>query len=210
MQDNDFIRVDYSGKIKESGKSLGEAKNAPLIVGAGYVIKGVDEALKKMNVGEKKTIEISPEKGFGKRNPKLIKLISKSEFRKRDKKPQIGMIVDLGNIRGRVISVSGGRVRVDFNHPLAGKTLVYDIEIKEKIEKPEEKVKAISEAYSGVSKIEVKITNKETEIRVPPFVNSLMKKKIADDVMKFLDIEKVKFVEVFEKSKEESKKGEEK
>ena len=208
MQDNDFIKVDYSGKIKESGKSLGDVKNAPLIVGAGYVIKGVDEALKQMNVGEKKTIEVPSDKGFGKRNLKLIKLISESEFRKRDKKPQIGMIVDIGNLRGRVISVSGGRVRVDFNHPLAGKTLVYDIEIKEKIEKSEEKIKAIAEVYSGVSKIEVTIKEKETEVKVPPFVNSLIKKKIADDVMKFLDIEKVKFVEVFEKIKEEVKKEE--
>jgi len=210
MQDKDFIRVDYSGRIKESGKILGNVKNAPLIVGAGYVIKGVDEALRKMNVGEKKTIEVTPEKGFGKRNPKLIKLMSESEFRKRDKKPQIGMIVDLGNLRGRVISVSGGRVRVDFNHPLAGKILVYDLEIKEKIEKPEEKIKAIIEAYSGVSKIEISITNKEAEIKVPPFVNSLIKKKISDDVIKFLDIEKVKFVEIFEKTKEEPKKEEEK
>ena len=205
MQDNDFIRVDYSGKIKESGKSLGDVKNAPLIVGAGYVIKGVDEALKQMNVGEKKTIEVPPEKGFGKRNLKLIKLISESEFRKRDKKPQIGMIVDIGNLRGRVISASGGRVKIDFNHPLAGKTLVYEIEVKEKIEKPEEKIKAIAEVYSGVSKIEASISNKETEIKVPPFVNSLIKKKIADDVMKFLNMEKVKFVEVFEKPKEEQK-----
>lgn len=209
MQDKDFIRVDYSGKIKEGGKSLGDVKNAPLIVGAGYVIKGVDEALRKMNVGEKKIIEVPPEKGFGKRNLKLIKLISESEFRKRDKKPQIGMIVDIGNIRGRVISVSGGRVKVDFNHPLSGKTLVYNIEIKEKIEKPEEKIKAIAEAYSGVSKIEVSIKDKETEIEVPPFVNSLIKKKIADDVMKFLDKEKVKFVEVFEKTKEKPKKEKE-
>jgi FKBP-type peptidyl-prolyl cis-trans isomerase 2 len=210
MQDNDFIRVDYSGKIKESNKTLGEAKNAPLIVGAGYVIKGVDEALKQMNIGEKKTIEVAPEKGFGKRDLKLIKLIPESEFRKRDKKPQIGMIVDIKNIRGRVISVSGGRVRIDFNHPLAGKILVYNIEIKERIEKPEEKIKAIIEAYSGISKIEVIIKEKEVEIKVPPFVNSLIKKKTADDVMKFLDIEKVKFVEVFEKPKEEPKKEEEK
>jgi len=201
MQDKDFIRVDYSGRIKESGKILGNVKSAPLIVGAGYVIKGVDEALRKMNVGEKKTIEVTPEKGFGKRNPKLVKLMSESEFRKRDKKPQMGMIVDIGNLRGRVISVSGGRVKVDFNHPLAGKILVYDLEIKEKIEKPEEKIKAIIEAYSGVSKIEISIINKETEIKVPPFVNSLIKKKIADDTMKFLDIERVKFSEVFEKTK---------
>jgi len=205
MQDKDFIRVDYSGKIKESDKTLGEAKNAPLIVGAGYVIKGVDEALKKMKVGEKKTIEVPAEKGFGKRDTKLIKLIPESEFRKRDKKPQIGMIVDIKNIRGRIISVSGGRVKVDFNHPLAGKTLVYEIEIKKRIEKPEEKIKAILEAYSGISKIEVIIKEKEAEIKIPPFVNSLVKKKTADDVMKFLDIEKVKFVEVFERIKEKIK-----
>jgi FKBP-type peptidyl-prolyl cis-trans isomerase 2 len=207
MQDNDFVLVSYSGKIRETGEEFDKSNEIPVIIGAGYILKGVEKALKDMQVGEKTTVEISPASGFGERNDKLVKLIPLAEFIKQDAKVQPGMIVSIQNMRGKVLSVSGGRVRVDFNHPLAGKTLVYDLEIKEKIEKPDEKVKAIVNIYMNVDKIKVDVVikGKETEIILPPLINSVYKKKIADDCIKYLDLEKVKFVEVFEKPKEEVK-----
>jgi peptidylprolyl isomerase/FKBP-type peptidyl-prolyl cis-trans isomerase SlyD len=108
------------------------------------------------------------------------------------------------NAQGRVLSVSGGRVRVDFNHPLAGKTLIYDLEIKEKVENVDEKIKSIIKIYTRVEedKIKVKTREKEVDVEVPPMINSLYKKKISDDIMKILGFEKVNFVESFEKPKE--------
>lgn len=204
MQANDFIRIKYSGKIKESGLNLDSSEDAPIVVGAGWVINGVDETLKEMEVGEKRTVEIPPEKGFGQRNPNLIKLIPISEFRRHDQKPFPGMIVEADRLRGRVLSVSGGRVNVDFNHPLSGKVLVYDLEIKERIENIEDKIKAIAEFYiRRKEKMEVEIKEKEVEIVIPPLINSLFKKKIADDIIKILGFEKVRFSEIFEKPKEE-------
>jgi FKBP-type peptidyl-prolyl cis-trans isomerase 2 len=206
MQTNDFIRVSYSARLKETGQEFDKSGDTsiPVIVGAGFTLKGLEDALMEMNVGEKRTIEIPPEKAFGAKDAKLIKLVSISEFRKNDAKPYPGMIVESGNSRGKVLSASGGRVKIDFNHPLAGKTLIYDLEIKEKIEKIEDKIKAIIEIYikTAGEKISVNINDKEVEIGVPPLINSLYKKKIADDVMKFLGFEKVKFVESFEKPKE--------
>jgi len=202
MQDNDFVRIAYSGRIKETNQMFDKSENSPVVIGAGYALKGLEEAIKEMNVNEKKIIEIPPEKGFGIRNPNLIKLITISEFRKHDTKPFPGMFVDADNLRGRILSVSSGRVRVDFNHPLAGKTLIYDLEIKEKIDKPEDKIKAVIEIYTKIDNVKVVINNKEAEIIVPPLINPVYKKKIADDIMKFLDIEKVKFSEIFEKLKE--------
>jgi FKBP-type peptidyl-prolyl cis-trans isomerase 2 len=203
MQTNDFIRVIYTAKIKETGQELDKTGDiaVPVIVKSDFIIKGLEEALLGMNVNEKKTVEIPPEKAFGIRNPKLIKLLPISEFRKHDTKPQPGMFVQADNMRGRVLSVSGGRVRVDFNNPLAGKTLIYDIEIKEKIEKVENKIKALFEIYrtSDKDKINVNVKEKEIEIEIPPMINSLFKKKIADDIMNILNFEKVKFVEVFKK-----------
>jgi FKBP-type peptidyl-prolyl cis-trans isomerase 2 len=201
MQDKDFIRLKYSGKIKESGQPLDSRDGAPIIIGAGYVLPGIDEALKEMKVGEKKTVEIPPEKGFGPRNVKLIKLVSVTEFRKHGQKPVPGMTINADNKMGRVMSVTSGRVKVDFNHPLAGKVLVYELEIKEKIEKPEDKITLIAEFYGRIEKdkIKVVIKDKEVEIDIPPMVNSLFKKKIADDIIKFLDMNKVKFLEVYEK-----------
>ena len=207
MQTNDFIYVTYTGKIKEAGIEFDRTgdKPAPLIVRTGFLLRGLEEAILGMNVKEKKSIEITPDKAFGDRNQKLIRLIPVSEFRKHDTQPKPGMIFNADNMRGRVLTVSGGRVEVDFNHPLAGKTLVYDIEIIEKVENIEDKIKMIFQMYNVDDKDKIKVSpvnGKEIEISIPPLINSLYKKKIADDIMQILGFEKVKFSEVFEKPKE--------
>ncbi len=205
MQKDDFVKISYTGKIKEGGQIFDKADGVQIIVGEGFVIPGVDEALLGMNAGEKKTLEISPEKAFGDRNPDLVKLVPESEFRKRDIEPRVGMPVDADNARGRVVSVASGRVRVDFNHPLAGKVLVYDLEVKEKIEKPEEKIKGLVNFYSKLEaeKVSVVLNGKDAEITVPPVIHPAYKKRIADELRKFLGIERTKFAEVFEKGTEE-------
>ncbi len=205
MQKDDFIKISYTGKIKEAGQIFDTADGVQIIVGEGFVIPGVDEALLSIGVGEKKTLEVSPEKAFGDRNPDLLKLVPESEFRKRDIEPRVGMPVDADNARGRVVSVASGRVRVDFNHPLAGKVLVYDLEVKEKIEKPEEKIKGLVNFYSKIEaeKVSVALAGKDAEITVPPVIHPAYKKRIADEIRKFLGFERTKFVEVFEKGVEE-------
>jgi FKBP-type peptidyl-prolyl cis-trans isomerase 2 len=204
MQVNDFVIINYLGKVKETGIEFDKGENVPIIVGINYTLKGIDDALLEMQVGDKKIIELSPENAFGNRDAKLVKLVPLSEFRKHDTKPYPGMFVNADNLQGRVLSVSGGRIRVDFNHPLAGKKLIYDLEIKEKIESNEDKIKAIIKIYARIDEDKVKaiIKEKEVEIGVPPLINSIYKKKIADDIMKILGFEKVNFVESFEKPKE--------
>ena len=204
MQTNDFVKINYSGKVKETGIEFDKGENVPMIVGVNFTLKGIDNALLVMSIGEKKTIAIEPKDAFGDRDVRFVKLVPLSEFTKHDTKPYPGMIVQADNAQGRVLSVSGGRVRVDFNHPLSGKTLVYDLEVKEKIDKDEEKIKAIIKMYTRTEEEKSKpfIIGKEVEIEVPPMINSVYKKKIADDVMKILGFEKVRFIEVFEKQKE--------
>ena len=206
MQTNDFVVVNYSGKIKDNSLEFDKGDSLPIIVGVNYTLKGIDKALLEMQVGEKKTIEISPEDGFGNRDEKLIRLVPLNEFKKHNTDPIPGMVVEADNRRGRVMSVSGGRVKVDFNHPLSGKTLIYDLEIKQKLEDVESKVRALVKMYTQMDeKVNIATFEKDIEIELPPLINSLYKKKIADDVMKFLGFEKVKFVETFEKPKEETK-----
>jgi FKBP-type peptidyl-prolyl cis-trans isomerase 2 len=204
MRENDFIIVNYTGKVKETNKEFDKAENAPMIVRTGFILKGLEQPLKQMNVGEKKQIEVVSENAFGKRDFGLIKLVPIAEFRKHGTKPVPGMFVEADNMRGRVISVSGGRVRVDFNHPLAGKTLLYNIEIKKRIETPEEKIKTLINLYTKVdkNKLNVSIKEKQVDIDTPPMMNSLFKKRISDDIMKILGMEKVRFIETFEKPKE--------
>ncbi|MEM5778096.1 MAG: peptidylprolyl isomerase [Candidatus Aenigmatarchaeota archaeon] len=204
MQINDFIKLNYSGKLKETGIEFDKGENIPIVVGVNFTLKGIDTALLEMQVGEKKTIELKPEDAFGERDPKLIKLIPLSEFKKHNTNPYPGMFINADNMQGKVLSVSGGRVRVDFNHPLAGKVLIYDLEIKEKIENIEDKIKALVNIYTRIDESKCKpiIKEKEVEIEVPPLINPLFKKKISDDIIKILGFEKVKFVESFEKPTE--------
>ena len=207
MQVNDFVKVNYSGKIKETDLEFDKGENLPIIVGVNYTLKGIDKALLEMQVGEKRTVEVFPEDGFGNREQKLIRLVPLSEFKKHNTNPFPGMVIEADGLRGRVLSASGGRVQVDFNHPLAGKILVYDIEIKEIIENLEEKIKAIIKLYSMIEEEKSKITlkEKEVDIELPPLINSVYKRKIANDIIKFLGFDKVNFIESFEKPKEEIK-----
>lgn len=204
MQINDFVLVNYSAKVKETGQQIDKAEDAPMIIKEGYLLKGLEEPLKQMNVGEKKTIEIAPEGAFGQRDFNLIKLISIAEFRKHGTKPVPGMFVEADRMRGRVLSVSGGRVRVDFNHPLSGKTIVYDLEIKQKIDSNEEKVMSLFKMYTKVdnSKTKLTINEKTVDIDVPPMINPIVKKRISDDIINLMGFEKVKFIETYEKPKE--------
>lgn len=204
MQSGDFIRLAYTGKIKETGQVFDSAESAPVIVGAGYLLPVIDSELAGLNVGQKKNVEIVPDKAFGPRDPKLIKIVPEAEFKKHDMKPAPGMPIEADNMRGRVLSVTSGRVTLDFNHPLAGKVLVFDLEVKNKIEHMDDKIKAIAEFYSRTpaEKLKCKVNGSEVELEVPPTVHAVFKKKIADDIMKWLDITKVKFLEIFEKQKE--------
>lgn len=208
MQINDFIRVSYSAKIKETGQEFDKTpdKSVPIIIRPGFLLKGLEEALLEMNANEKRVIEIPPEKAFGERDPKLVRLIPMSEFKKHNTNPEPGMFFQADNMRGRVLSVSGGRVKVDFNNPLAGKTLIYDLEVKEKIENMEDKIRTFFEMYGVAEKEKIKskvLSEKEIEIEIPPLINSLYKKKIADEIMKTLNFERVKYAEIFEKPKED-------
>jgi len=203
MKKGEFVKINFEGKVKESGKVFDSGKNIGIVVGAGYVIPGLDDILLQMNVGEKRTVNIEPKKAFGERDQSKVHIVPESEFKKRGTKPTPGMIVDADNKRGRVISVTSGRVKIDFNHPLAGKILTYNIEITEKVENPDEKVRVIVDYFTkmGTKNIKVDLKEKEVEITIPPIIHPVYKKRIADEVIKYLNVEKVKFSEIFERAK---------
>lgn len=227
MRKGDFIRIDYTGKIKETGEVFDTTKErvakdsemfkegekygpVPVIVGEKKAIEGVDDALKEMEVGEKEKLEVPPEKAFGKRKSKLIKLVPLSHFRDQNINPAPGMPITMDQLRGRILSVNSGRVRVDFNHPLAGKKLSYEIEIKEKIEGEEEKIKAICEYYTKECS-KIKTNKKEVELEMKEKeVKKETKEKITNDIIKHLKFKKVKFSEVFEGEKEDKEENKEK
>lgn len=203
MQKGEFIQINFEGKIKETGQTFDKGNDVGIVVGGGYVIPGLDDVLLGMSVGEKKTVEVRPEKGFGARDKAKVHTVPEAEFKKHGTTPRPGMTVDADNKRGRVVSVTSGRVMIDFNHPLAGKVLEYDIGIVKKIEEPAEKVKAILGYFTkmDMKDVSVSFTGKEVEIITPPLIHPVYKKRIGEEIMKFMDLEKVKFSEIFEKTK---------
>ncbi len=202
MQNGEMVKVSFKGTLKEGSQVFDDGTNVAVVVGAGYTIRGLDEALEQMKIGEKRTVEVPPEKGFGERKPDMIKVVPESEFKRHNTQPRVGMTVDADNRRGRVISITSGRVTVDFNHPLAGKTLVYEVEVKEKIESKEEQVKSLVHFFTRFDPIKVTVGGNEVEVVVPPLIHPVLKKKIADDIRKYAGIDTVKFSEIFEKPKE--------
>ena len=103
-----------------------------VIVGKQQMLDGVDEALVGMKVGEEKKIEIPPEKAFGNIDPKKRRVMAFREFKKSFKKPpRVGDAVDMpkSGEQARVLRVEQGKVIIDTNHILAGRTVYYTIKI---------------------------------------------------------------------------------
>jgi FKBP-type peptidyl-prolyl cis-trans isomerase 2 len=221
MQKGDFVYISYVGRIKESGEIFDTTSeeiarkegvynpeikygDIPIIIGAGFVIPGLEEELEKMNVGEKKVVEIEPKKAFGERRDDLIRLIPEIEFKKQNIDVKVGDFVNVNGITGRVLSVNAGRVRVDFNHPLAGKALVYEVEIKKQVTETKEKIYAILKYFSNLDEsiANVKIENGEAEIEIKGLqIANRVKENIIKTIFQWIkEINKIKFSEVYEKN----------
>jgi len=164
------------------------------------VIRGLDEELEKMKVGEKRIVEIPPEKGFGNRSENLIKLIPRSAFKESNIEPEVGRVITVNGLNGRIISVDGGRIKVDFNHPLAGKTLVYEVEIVKKAESNKDKIIAIVSYFIDFEEgdVEIKEGDENVEIILKKEIPKLTRKKIAEFIMKYVKFKKVRFVYEYE------------
>jgi FKBP-type peptidyl-prolyl cis-trans isomerase SlyD len=240
VKEGDFIRLEYTGKVQETGnvfdttdenvaeeagikldnKSYGAI---PIVVGGGHVLKGLDEAIIGMEEGEEKIVEITPEEGFGLRDPKLLQLIPMGEFKKQGMKPEVGMAITSDGTTGIIRSVSGGRVRVDFNHELAGKNLEYNIKVIKEIEDDVDKVKSMIELHYSApnldsDKHDIQIIDGVVRIAMDemakfdkkPYMDiTFARFRIARDIWENMEnIEKVEFVDVFEKKVEEEAEAE--
>lgn len=228
LEKGDFVRIGYTGKVKDTGEVFDSTseekaeeagiyrenlsfKPQAIVVGAGHIVEGLDEALLGMEVGDEKSVEVPPEKGFGHREPNKVKTYRKKEFKKQGIKPHPGMMVEVEGKRGRVQNVSGGRVVMDFNHQLAGKTLSYDINVEEKVNKKEEKVRLLIERYFPYldpydSQVEcdeesaIIILPEEAKFRSEAVLSRHM---LAQDIFEHLGLKEVVFKEVYEKKEAE-------
>jgi len=223
IKKGDVVRLHYTGIVKGTGEVFDTtyedvAKDAgiysdkgvygpvPIAVGGGHVLSGLDRRLEGCEVGEEYTIEVPPEEGFGRRDPKLIKVYSLGQFRRQGLRPYPGMEIEVSSgkkkLKGRVITVSGGRVRVDFNHPLAGKTLVYKVKVLEKIEDPIEKIKAMLELRLpnvDREKVIIDVGEKDVTLDFRPLLDEIDKNTLLlgelmlEGDLKFIGYEEITF-----------------
>jgi peptidylprolyl isomerase len=223
LQKGDFILINYTAKVKETNEVFdttdaetakkerlqkeGEVTEPKLVVvGEGWVLKALDDSLTTMETNKPATVEISPDKAFGPRDPEKIKQVHIKRLYEKDINPQIGARIEWGGKNAVIRSVGAGRVLLDFNPPLAGRTLVYEVTVTKKLETPEEKIGAlihrrIPPVEEG--KFKFAITDKTLTIDMPEDTFYLegvqiAKRGIVNDVQKFfLDLEETKFVDTF-------------
>jgi FKBP-type peptidyl-prolyl cis-trans isomerase 2 len=157
FQKNDFIEIEFTGRIKggeifdsnvsEDLKKLNssqESKPFVFCLGQDMFLKGVEEFLLGKDMGNYE-IDLKPEKAFGLRNPSMIQMIPLKVFIEHKINPIPGAVLTFDNKLGKVLTVSGGRIMVDFNNPLAGKEVVYKINVLRKVDDINEKVKSLNE-----------------------------------------------------------------
>jgi peptidylprolyl isomerase len=133
----DKVRVHYHGKLR-SGETFDSSDGRePLefTVGGGDVIKGFDQGVMGMQVGDKKTVEIVAQDAYGDKHDEMVIEFPKTQFPP-EMKPEIGMQLMMNNGAGQQFPVTITEVKeesvvLDANHPLAGQDLIFDIELVE-------------------------------------------------------------------------------
>ncbi len=224
LQKGDFILINYTAKVKETNEVFdttleevakkehlhkeGELYEPKLVViGEGWMLKAVDESLETMKLKKEQTVEVPSDKAFGPRDPEKIKRVPLKHLLAKDvHNPSIGMRIDYNGKMATIRSIGAGRVLLDFNPPLAGRTLIYDVTVDKKLNADEEKVSALIHRrvpIVDVEKFKFAIQKKTLAIDMPEeafYIEGVQiaKRGIAMDLQRFLpELTEIKFVEYF-------------
>ncbi len=217
-----LILIDYTAKVKDSEEifdttieedakkhSIHEpnVKYQPKLVSIGEVsypvLKGLDEALAKTTVGNKLTVEVTPDKAFGERDSGKVRMIPIRKLGEDAEKVSVGDTIEVDNKRGIIRFIGSGRVQIDYNHRYAGKTILYDVNVVKSLDSPNDKVDGILKNRLPLegSKITFELKDKEVNITIPEEILradglQIMKHFIQLDIFKFVSsLEKVNFIE---------------
>jgi len=227
-EEGSFLLVDFTAKVQETGE-LVDTTNADtakemkgfderqayeprlFILGAGGIPKGLENRLKEATVNEQYEINVAPEEGYGQRDPTKVRVYPIRKFagvRNLD----VGARVDIDGKIGTIKTISSGRVSVDFNPPLAGKTLTYSFKVVSKIEDDLGKANAILNRRFPKPKegaITAEISESIVTVKLPQemfYVEGLpvLKRAVFSDISRYLkSVDKVIFVEEYQREKEE-------
>ena len=177
----------------------------PVVIGRGRLFEGLEAALVGAKVGETIEVLIPPERGAGVRDPRLVELRTEREFLRQEISPEVGLEVSISGKHGVVTAVSAGRVRVDFNNPLAGKTLKYVVKATRKAQTPEERVRAVIDMDYGLAdQFKIDLKGGSAEIHLPDVCKTdekwfVSKFRVVADLRELSELKTIRFVEEYEK-----------
>jgi FKBP-type peptidyl-prolyl cis-trans isomerase 2 len=230
-EDGKLVETTDEKKAKDSGIYDEHSSYKPIvtILGSGRLLKDLEDDIQKANVGEEKELTLPPEKAFGVRDTNSVRVTSYREVERslmeeekragrsgKDVYPEPGKMVRIGDKYGKIMTVTAGRVVVDFNHPLAGKSIKYNYKVLEKIDGEENKVAAIIEINFSKDNDKFKIeTGDQITITIPDSAKiddswPLAKFAIVGAIREYVANKTVIFKEIFEKRVEEKKEEEKK
>src|SRR5919202_3912038 len=205
LEKGSLVLVDYTAKVKDSNEIFEtrheeDAKKSDLYdptrryesrlvsIGEEWVLKGLDEALANANLGDKLTIEITPDKAFGDRDPSKVRMIPQRKLGEKADNIKVGDVVEMYERPGIVRYIGSGRVQVDFNHRFAGRTLTYDVNILKKLESDSEKVVALIKRRMSLDegKLQINLAAPNLDIALPEDVYlaeglQIVKRAVAND-----------------------------
>ncbi len=222
----DFIKVEMTGSSAETGEifettSEEAAREAGIweegrtygsrlvIVGDGFVLRGLDERLPGTPFDEEVEIDIPPEEAFGERNAADVTMIPFRVLRSKGVNPYVGAELEIDGRQAVIRSIGAGRVQVDYNHPLAGRHIVYKLKVVEHITDEKDKIRAlIGRRFLGIetSEFDIKKTKKKLRIGIPDQIFfgeniQIAKRGVALDLLKYFeDIDEIEYYESIKRS----------
>lgn len=222
----DFIMVDMTGSSIETGEvfdtSDEETARAEgqfdedrtygsrlVIVGDGYVLRGLDAKLPGIAFDEDVEIEIDPMDAFGERNPDDMETVPYRILRSKGINPYVGAELEIDGRSAIIRSVGAGRVQVDYNHPLAGRKIVYKLKVVEHITDDKDKMRALlGRRFLGIETTEfsIKKTKKKLRIGIPDQIFfgeniQIAKRGVALDLLRYFEnIDEIEYYETIKRS----------
>lgn len=233
FQKGTLILADYTAKVKDTNEVFETTREADaksgnvfdanvkyqprlVSVGEAWVLKGLDDALLAASSGDKLTVEVPPEKGFGTRDPAKVRMIPLRKLGDDAEKVSVGDAIELDDRTGIIRFIGSGRVQVDFNHRFAGKTILYDVNVLKSLDTDQDKIMGLLRRRFPLddSKLKFEIKGTQLDIAIPDEVLMMegiqvVKRAIANEVFKFVStLDKINFVESYTKAKPQEKPAE--
>ncbi len=222
----DFILLEMTGKAVETGDVFDTtdeelAKEEDIydenrtygprlvVVGESYVLKGLDDKLPGLKLGESAEVEIPPEDAFGERNLDNVRTLPFRMLRSKGVNPVVGQQVEMDGRTAQVRSVGAGRVQLDYNHPLAGRKIVYEVKPTARHEGNEEKIRAlIGRRFFGIDLelFKIKLLKKKVRIEIPEEIFfgeniQIAKRGVAMDIHRYFeDVDEIEYNEIIKRT----------